>query len=94
MAITKCNAYDLSNSRKTEIRDADKMTFDEIRTTQRWQPSARWLFLVPVLLTAGMLSVILIVANPPQCFTDIRGGSSVPHFIAEAPVFDPPEFDA
>ena len=84
----------LSNSHKTEIQDTDTMTFDETRTTQRWQPSARWLFLVPVILAAGTLSAILTVANPPQGFAEIRAGISEPHFIAETPVFDPPEFDA
>ena len=84
----------LSNSHKTEIQDTDTMTFDETRTTQRWQPSARWLFLVPVIRAAGTLSAILTVANPPQGFAEIRAGISVPHFIAETPVFDPPEFDA
>lgn len=84
----------LSNSHKTEIQDTDTMTFDETRTTQRWQPSARWLFLVPVILAAGTLSAILTVANPPQGFAEIRAGINVPHFIAETPVFDPPEFDA
>ena len=84
----------LSNSHKTEIQDTDTMTFDETRTTQRWQPSARWLFFVPAILAAGTLSVILTVANPPQGFAEIRAGISVPHFIAETPVFDPPEFDA
>ena len=84
----------LSNSHKTEIQDTDTMTFDETRTTQRWQPSACWLFLVPVILAAGTLSAILTVTNPPQGFAEIRAGISVPHFIAETPVFDPPEFDA
>lgn len=84
----------LSNSHKTEKQDTGTMTFDETRTTQRWQPTTRWLFLVPVILAAGTLSAILTVANPPQGFAAIRAGISVPHFIAETPVFDPPEFDA
>ena len=68
------------------------MTFNETRTTQRWQPSARWLLLDPVLLAAGTLSAISTVVIPSQGFADIREGISVLHFIAEAPVFDPPEF--
>jgi hypothetical protein len=38
--------------------------------------------------------VFLKFANPPQGFANIRTGISVPHFIAEATVFDPPEFGA
>ena len=45
-----------------------------------------------MLLAAGTLSAISTVVIPPQVFADIRGGISVLHFIAEAPVFDPPEF--
>ena len=70
------------------------MTFDETRTTRGWRPSARWLFLIPVLLLAGTLSAILTVANPPHGFADIRAINSIPHFTSNAPVFDPPEFDA
>ena len=68
------------------------MTFNETRTTQRWQPSARWLLLVPVLLVAGTLSATSTVVIPPQGFADIRARISVLHYIAEAPVFDAPEF--
>ena len=94
VAITRCNAYVPVKQSQARNTDTDTMTFDETRTTQRWQPSARWLFLVPVLPAAGTLSAILTVANQLQGFADIRAGSSVPHFISEALVFDPPEFDA
>jgi hypothetical protein len=83
-----------SNSHKIVIQDTDTMTFEDTRTTQKWQLSTRWLFLIPVLLAAGTLSAILTVANPPQGFADIRAGSGIPHFTSDAPVFNPPEFDA
>lgn len=70
------------------------MTIDETRATESWRPSPRWLFLVPVLLIAGTLSAILTVANPPEGYADIRTGLHIPKFVAAAPEYDPPEFDA
>lgn len=70
------------------------MTYDETDISKGWRPSVRWLLLVPVLLLSGVLSAVLTVANPPAGFAEIRSEIGVPRFIADAPVYDPPEFDS
>ena len=56
------------------------MAFQESANTDNWQPSPRWLLVVPALLFAGVLSAILTVANPPEGVANISAGLGISDF--------------
>ena len=56
------------------------MTFQESANSVNWQPSPRWLLVVPALLFAGVLSAILTVANPPEGLANIGAGLGISDF--------------
>ena len=56
------------------------MAFQESTNTDNWQPSPRWLLVVPALLFAGVLSAILTVANPPEGVANISAGLGISDF--------------
>lgn len=56
------------------------MTVRESANTDNWQPSPRWLLVVPALLFAGVLSAILTVANPPEGVANIGDGLGIFNF--------------
>ena len=56
------------------------MTFQESANSVNWQPSPRWLLVVPALLFAGVLLAILTVANPPEGVANISAGLGISDF--------------
>ena len=56
------------------------MTVQESASTDNWQPSPRWLLVLPALLFAGVLSAILTVANPPEGIANISAGLGISDF--------------
>ena len=56
------------------------MTFQKSANSVNWQPSPRWLLVVPALIFAGVLSAILTVANPPEGLADIGAGFGISDF--------------